>query len=79
MHKDLNSVKGGNKAMMAWWGENDIPGPIHLANRDNAAVLSGMVETVDSTTPAEKRAMDVTACGGVKAASIAGAIFNHTW
>ena len=77
MHKDLNSVKGGNKDMMAWWGENDVQGPIRLANRDNAAVLSGMIETVDSTTPAEKRAMDVTACGGVKAASIAGAIFNN--
>jgi hypothetical protein len=77
MHKDLNSVKGGNKAMMAWWGENNVPGPIRLANRDNAAVLNDMVETTDSTTPAERRAMDVTACGGVKAASIAGAIFNH--
>jgi hypothetical protein len=77
IYKDLNSVKDENKAMMTWWGENDVQEPICLANRDNAAVLSGMIETVDSTTPAEKRAMDVAACGGVKAASIAGATFNN--
>jgi hypothetical protein len=37
MHKELNSVKGGNVRMMAWWGENEVIGPIKLMNRDNAA------------------------------------------
>jgi hypothetical protein len=97
MHKELNSVKGGNKGMMAWWKENNIPGPILLANRDNAATLrdtaNGIVEdagvdaeadigvalgvNLGAPTKAQQRAMDVTTAGGVKAAGIAGAIFNH--
>jgi hypothetical protein len=76
-HKDLNTVKGGNSVMMAWWAENDIPGPILLANKDNAAVLANKAATSDTVTPVEQRALDVTTRGGVKAASIAGAIFNH--
>lgn len=97
MHKELNSVKCGNKRMMTWWKENNVPGPILLANRDNAATLREMAEDppddagvdseadigaamgVDNSPPtkAQQRAMDVTSAGGVKAASIAGAIFNH--
>ena len=52
MHKDLKGVKGGNKAMMAWWSENGETGPVHLANRDNAAVLNNMA-TEDAPSPAE--------------------------
>ena len=52
MHKDLNSVKGGNKAMMSWWSENGETGPVRLANRDNAAVLNNMA-TEDVPNPAE--------------------------
>jgi hypothetical protein len=97
MHKELNSVKGGNKGMMAWWKENNIPGPILLANRDNAAIIRDITEDVaddvdvgsdadlgnalgaasGAPTKAQQRAIDVTTAGGVKAASIAGAIFNH--
>ncbi|KAF8233813.1 hypothetical protein L208DRAFT_875776 [Tricholoma matsutake] len=32
MHKELNSVKGGNVHMMAWWGENKVIGPVKLMN-----------------------------------------------
>lgn len=39
MHKELNTVKCGNKPMMAWWKNNNIPGPVPLANRNNAATL----------------------------------------
>ncbi len=46
-HKDLNSVKGGNAAMMAWWKENDIEPPILLANKDNAAVLKTVMSEDD--------------------------------
>ncbi|KZP31244.1 hypothetical protein FIBSPDRAFT_907821 [Athelia psychrophila] len=105
MHKELNTVKCGNKAMMNWWKKNNIPGPIPLANRDNAASLRDMADdppddtgddppddmgmntevdigqaiAVDHSLPtkAQQRAMDVTSAGGVKAASIAGAILNH--
>ncbi|KAH7918088.1 hypothetical protein BV22DRAFT_990657, partial [Leucogyrophana mollusca] len=37
MHKELNSVKGGNAAMMEFWDNNNLEGPILLANKDNAA------------------------------------------
>jgi hypothetical protein len=98
MHKELNSVKCANKKMMGWWKEHGIPGPILLANRDNAATLRDLVEEspddanigtdadisvamgiTDATPPtkAQQRALDVSTAGGVKAASIAGAIFNH--
>jgi hypothetical protein len=79
-HKDLNTVRGGNAAMMAWWKETGTIGPILLANRDNAAVLENKAPDADSAiaaTTVEQRALDNTTCGGVKVASIAGAIFNH--
>jgi len=64
-HKDLNTVKGGNVAMMAWWLENDIEGPILLANKDNAAVLQRIQSEAD-VTPIEQRAIDCKrwSCGG---------------
>jgi hypothetical protein len=40
MHKELNSVKGGNIQMIAWWGENCIQGPIKLMNWNNTAAAS---------------------------------------
>jgi hypothetical protein len=45
MHKDLNGVRGGNVAMMRWWletGTPGTPGPILLANKDNAAVINAI-------------------------------------
>jgi hypothetical protein len=75
-HKNLNSVSGGNTPMMAWWAENDVTPPILLANRDNAAVLNNL-DSLDDLTPAEQHALESTTRGGVKAASLAGAIFNH--
>ena len=75
-HKNLNSVSGGNTSMMAWWAENNIAPPILLGNRDNAAVLNNL-DSLDDLTPAEQHALESTTRGGVKAASLAGAIFNH--
>jgi len=62
--------------MRAWWIKTDTPGPILLANRDNAVVLNS-VESASQTNEATDHALNVTSHGGVKAASIAGAIFNH--
>jgi hypothetical protein len=76
MHKDLNCVKGGNAAMMLWWEENAVTGPTFLANRDNAAVLR-YAENLDEPTMAEQRAMEISGCGGVKLASLAGSLFNN--
>ena len=81
MHKELNAVKGGNTAMMAWWQDQDpsIPGPCLLANKDNAATLHDILleDDLSSLNSAERRALDVSAAGAVKLASLAGALFNH--
>ena len=76
MHKDMNAMKGGNKAMMAWWAETGNIPPILLANKDNAAVLDDAPEDELEFTEVERHAFDNSAHGGVKAASIAGALFN---
>jgi hypothetical protein len=70
MHKELNSVKGGNVRMIAWWGDNHIQGPIKLMNRDNAAAAS-------AGGTAATRAVEVSQGGAVKLTSLAGALFNH--
>jgi len=71
MHKELNSCKGGNSSMMAWWAEAGLEGPVKLMNRDNTAAAA------EGSSAARKRAIDVSGAGGVKATSLAGAIFNH--
>ena len=76
-HKDLNTVHGGNAAMMAWWEKNGVEPPVLLANRDNAAVLKDKSPTDDVATPAQERAFQMTTHGGVKTAQIAGEIFNN--
>ena len=76
-HKDLNTVRGGNSRMMAWWGENNIPGPVLLANRDNAAALKDYAPESDTVTAAQEQALERVTCGGVKAAKLAGDIFNN--
>lgn len=76
MHKDLNCVKGGNEEMIAWWDENKVPGPILLANKDNAAVLE-QVEDADEYTAVEQQAYNTSSGGGVKLTSLAGMLFNN--
>ncbi|KAI0066539.1 hypothetical protein BV25DRAFT_1868215 [Artomyces pyxidatus] len=71
MHKEMNSVKGGNKRMVAFWLQAGLVPPIKLMNRDNAAAASG------GTSAAQSRAAEVSEGGGVKVTSLAGAIFNH--
>ena len=56
MHKDLNCVKGENAEIMSWWGKNGVPGPILLANKNNAAVLE-QAEDEDDFTVANKELM----------------------
>jgi hypothetical protein len=76
-HKDLNTVRGGNTAMMAWWKENQVKPPVLLANWDNAAVLKEKFQHTDVTTPAQERALQMTTRGGVKATQLAGEILNN--
>lgn len=76
MHKELNSVKGGNTAMMQWWIDNSVEPPVLLANKDNAATIQ-LAEIVDASAAAIKRAFEVSSQGGIKVVNLAGAIFNH--
>lgn len=79
-HKDLNTVKGGYMAMMRFWKERGLEGPVLLANRDNDPVVqerNTTIEQGDTPTPAQERAFDTSTRGAIKTAQIAGAIFNH--
>ena len=71
MHKEMNSVKGGNAASAAWWVEVDLLGLMKLMNKDNTATAgAGPSQACD-------RAEDVSQARGVKLAGLAGAIFCH--
>ncbi|KAI5900009.1 uncharacterized protein SCHCODRAFT_02485539 [Schizophyllum commune H4-8] len=77
MHKELNSVKGGDTRMRAYYsGHPEIVPPVLLVNKDNAAVLAG-VKDGEQLTPAELRALSISGCGAVKATTLAGMICNN--
>ncbi|KAI0056754.1 hypothetical protein BV25DRAFT_1872636 [Artomyces pyxidatus] len=71
MHKELNTVKGGNTAMMAYWEKNGLHGPILLMNKDNNAAAQA------GPSAAKDHAEDVSQAGAVKATSLTGAVFWH--
>ncbi|KAF7351568.1 hypothetical protein MSAN_01589300 [Mycena sanguinolenta] len=81
MHKDLNSFRGGNNEMMLEWKRLGVLGPILLANKENAALLQHLLDPAhpkDATlTEDQLRAFEASTRGGVKAAALAGAIFNN--
>ncbi|KAH9915346.1 hypothetical protein B0H21DRAFT_703393, partial [Amylocystis lapponica] len=77
MHKEMNSVKGGDRTMQAAWTLLGLDPPILLANRDNAATLELAPTTTESISVAEERVLNVSGRGGVKTTSLAGAMFNH--
>ncbi len=76
-HKDLNTVRGGNIAMMAWWEENNVSPPVLLANRDNAAVLKENIASLDQMNAVQERAVKMTSRGGIKTTQLAGEILNN--
>ncbi|KAL1761684.1 hypothetical protein FB107DRAFT_200573 [Schizophyllum commune] len=77
MHKELNSVKGGDARMRTYYATHpEIVPPVLLANKDNAAVLAGITDN-EQLTPAELRALAVSGCGAVKATTLAGMICNN--
>src|SRR3954454_3060604 len=59
-----------------WYEQNNVKGPILLPNQDNSAVLANADES-EEPTAAEQRAQDISTCGGVKLASLAGALFRN--
>ncbi|KAF8059795.1 hypothetical protein FPV67DRAFT_1707711 [Lyophyllum atratum] len=71
MHKEMNTVKGGTRAMAEFWKDSKLQGPIKLLNRDNAAtVAAGPSKAADD-------AFEKSEGGAIKVTSLAGAIFNH--
>ncbi|KAL1730128.1 hypothetical protein EV714DRAFT_236919 [Schizophyllum commune] len=77
MHKELNSVKGGDEAMRAYYEKHrNVPRPVLLANKDNAAVLKHASHS-DKLTDAELRALAVSGSGAVKATTLGGMICNN--
>jgi hypothetical protein len=80
MHKDLNCFKAGNMALMAWWDKSGNTPPITLANKQNAEILRKVLEPASGDAPMtelEIAALEASTRGGVKAAALAGAIFNN--
>ena len=75
MHKEMNTVKGGNARMMAWWSENNLEGPMKLLNCDNAAAAT--LGTNGDAYAACEWAIEVSQAGGVKLTSLAGAVFAN--
>ncbi|THV05863.1 hypothetical protein K435DRAFT_744526 [Dendrothele bispora CBS 962.96] len=73
MHKEMNAFKGRCVGMEEFWSKNGLEGPKKMYNRDNAAT----VQLSESSTPAARRAEDVTKGGAVKVASLCGAVFRH--
>jgi hypothetical protein len=80
MHKDLNSFKGGNTKMMLEWKHLVLPGPILLANKDNAALLQNLLESTHPKdavlTEDQFCAFEASTWGSVKTAALAGEIFH---
>jgi hypothetical protein len=74
MHKNLNCVKGGVKAMAEMWIKLMKTPPIILVNKDNAAVLANRA-TDSEPTAAEKRMEDISKRGTVHATILTGMIF----
>ncbi|KAH9885777.1 hypothetical protein C8Q73DRAFT_814396 [Cubamyces lactineus] len=71
MHKELNSVKGGNSRMASSWSKSGFQPPVLLMNRDNNAAATA------GASAAAKRAAEKSVGGAVKLADLAGALFRH--
>jgi len=74
-HKDLNTFKYGVARMNSGWEERKQTPPVLLANKANAATIQ-LGANADSA--AVQRAVDSSSRRGLKASSLAGALFNHS-
>ncbi|KAF9481925.1 hypothetical protein BDN70DRAFT_854244 [Pholiota conissans] len=71
MHKEMNATKGGADRMREYWMKNNLTPPVKLYNRDNAAAAAL------GSSMAQDRANEISQGGAIKAASLAGLLFNH--
>ncbi|KZP17166.1 hypothetical protein FIBSPDRAFT_747504 [Athelia psychrophila] len=76
-HKDLNSVSGGYAAMLAWFiDHDDVLGPILLPHKSNTGVIA-RIRDPHRLNDDQQDAVQTSASGAVRAAWIAGALFNN--
>jgi hypothetical protein len=64
MHKEMNTIKGGNAQMIDFWAKAGFTDPMKLMNQDNSAAVEF------GGTAARKRASDVSQAGAVKLTSL---------
>ena len=76
MHKDLNTVKAGDREMQESWAAANKRPPMLLANKDNSAVLDMCADPLNPT-PAEKRAAESSKRGGSHATMLGGMICRN--
>ncbi len=76
MDKDLNAVKGGDKAMSEFWKNSDLTPPVLLANKDNAAVLA-FARPGSKQSTAKIHAEKVSEYGGIKTTMLGGLLFHY--
>jgi hypothetical protein len=77
MHKDMNAGKGGDTEMQSFWPEEEIPGPVLLANRDNAPVINDIDSDSETLKASETRALNVTNSGATKFTLLMGMYVKH--
>jgi len=75
-HKDLNTVLGGYIALSKFWTEHELPSPVLLPNKINAAIIQNQA-TDNTESAASRQAIKNSQCGAIKAAKIAGDILNN--
>lgn len=63
--------------MMNSWEANGFERPMLLVNKDNAATLQHITKPSEIVMEVQLRVLEVSGRGGVKACSLAGAIFNN--
>ncbi|EJD34191.1 hypothetical protein AURDEDRAFT_176758 [Auricularia subglabra TFB-10046 SS5] len=71
MHKELNSVVGGEQGMRAFWKSRGLPGPMKLHNKDNAAAAKS------GNSAAKARADDVSQEGCAKMVTLLGNLVRN--
>ncbi|TFK58365.1 hypothetical protein BDN72DRAFT_782188 [Pluteus cervinus] len=64
MHKDLNCVRSGDKAMQRMWLTLGKEAPILLPNKDNNHILEDVSQSKHQTAPLKKHAQEVSKRGG---------------
>lgn len=76
MHKDLNCVKAGAKALEEMWVLLNKTPPILLANKENAYTLANR-SSASAPMAAEAHAEHVSKWGGTQATSLGGMLFRN--